>query len=299
MPIPESQLATWSNYHGTQKAIATHKVIRSTIEQGLDRIVDTYLQGSYRNHTNTWGKSDVDIVAELRSTFYYDIEQLSYREQQEFRASNGDSDYGWLEFRSDVIRVLTDRFGHQVDTTKKRCIEIDGSSDRMAADVVAAVEYRIYASFNSQTGGEYISGMRFLDLGTMQWVENFPKLHYENGATKNALHNTRQNYKPTIRMFKNARDKLINDGYLSTDLAPSYFVECLLYNVPDSCFLGTYREMYVQVLEWLEKQVEDDTLEDFCCQHGLGKLFGFSFVQWSDYKAISFIQQLRNLWDNW
>ena len=35
---------------------------------------DIYLQGSYQNDTNISGDSDVDVMLELKSTFYHDME---------------------------------------------------------------------------------------------------------------------------------------------------------------------------------------------------------------------------------
>ena len=49
-----------------------------------------YLQGSYRNYTNIRGDSDVDIVAELRSSFSPDLSILSQPEQAAFNAYYAD-----------------------------------------------------------------------------------------------------------------------------------------------------------------------------------------------------------------
>ena len=302
MPIPESQLDTWSNRGAQATAKKTHEHIQKTIANSefiTRKTVDTYLQGSYRNTTNIYGNSDVDIVAENKATFFYNIDLLSQLERERFHAAIGDSTYSWSTYRTELINALRNAYGWNVDESAKRCVKIEGSSGRLDADVVVAFPYRVYSRFNSVNDCKFEAGIRFQDQGSFEWIVNYPKQHYENGTSKNSLSKTQGNYKHTVRMFKNARQKLIRDGYISKDLAPSYFLECLLFNVPDYCFIGTYREKFLQVLKWLENQITDDALGDFECQNRQDKLFGFSFVQWREYKAKALVEQLRNLWDGW
>jgi len=56
MPIPLSQLSTWSNQGGTTSAQQTHLSIRGLLENKYTGI-NTYLQGSYRNSTNIYGST--------------------------------------------------------------------------------------------------------------------------------------------------------------------------------------------------------------------------------------------------
>lgn len=302
MPIPEAQLDTWSKIAPRKTAKKTRDSIRKTIYESTylaGRGKSVYLQGSYGNSTNIYGKSDVDLVAELTSTYFYNIDQLSEREKKLFRKSLNGASYSLNEFRNDVIDSLRDKYGDAVDESHSRCIKVEEGSNRQPADVLVCQQYRIYTRYESPNDCDITYGVKFQDQGNGQWIVNFPKQHRDNGSDKNSLSRTSQKYKPTVRMLKNAREKLINDGYIDSKLAPSYFVECLLYNVPDPCFSGTYREKFSQVLEWLEEQISDDALNDFCCQNEQGKLFGYSFVQWRDYKATTFVQQLRDLWDDW
>jgi hypothetical protein len=46
--------------------------------------------------------------------------------------------------------------------------------------------------------------------------------------------NARERYKSTVRMFKNARNEMDERGIFDKGDAPSYFIECLLWNVPNS-----------------------------------------------------------------
>ncbi len=56
----------------------------------------------------------------------------------------------------------------------------------------------------------------------------------------------------------------------SKDGAPSYFIECLLHNVPDHLFARKLAPTYVGILDWLETA----KIEGFQCQNGQAPLFG-------------------------
>ena len=53
-------------------------------------------------------------------------------------------------------------------------------------------------------------------------------------------------------MFRAARNRLVDDGVLTKDDALSYFVECLLYNVPNQLFKPKLAPIYTGTLDWLK-----------------------------------------------
>lgn len=72
MPIPESQLETWSHQGSLTQSRDTYATVKRALETagtnftGYDFKV--FIQGSYCNHTNTYSESDVDVVIRLDST---------------------------------------------------------------------------------------------------------------------------------------------------------------------------------------------------------------------------------------
>ena len=80
---------------------------------------------------------------------------------------------------------------------------------------------------------------------------------------------------------------------MSPSPAPSYFIECLLYNVPDALFKPKLAPTYTGILGWL-KTAE---LDGFQCQNGKVELFGPGREQWSVSKAQAFVKALRELWE--
>ncbi len=155
-------------------------------------------------------------------------------------------------------------------------------------DCLVCKQHRRYTSYSS-----YVEGVTFLALRDKRWIVNYPKEHYKNGAVKSAR--TWDRYKRTVRMFKNARNRLVSTGRISPDLAPSYFVECLVYNAPDSAFQYSFRETYRSIVNWV---VQND-LDWLICQNGQQWLSGPSSEQWSVEDAKAFANGLASLWNNW
>jgi hypothetical protein len=77
MPIPESQLGTWSHQGSVTQSKDTYTTIKRALEAPevpyAGRSFESFLQGSYGNDTNVYADSDVDIVMKLNSTFYKDL----------------------------------------------------------------------------------------------------------------------------------------------------------------------------------------------------------------------------------
>jgi len=143
MLVDESRLESWSNQGGTQASIKTHEAIREALLSS-DRFknirYEIFLQGSYKNHTNIRGDSDVDIVVKSEEAFYCNLSE------QEKRILNiQPARYGFYAFRSDVLDILKNRFGGLVEEGNKAVqIAFDRSSGYVPADVVVSIDYFHY-----------------------------------------------------------------------------------------------------------------------------------------------------------
>ncbi len=191
MAIPESQLNTWSH----QGAIVTAKSTADSIKNALDTYegwpngieYEIYLQGSYKNSTNIYGDMDVDVVAQLNSTFY---SNLTDEEKRLLGLSS--ASYAWNDFRTNVSRALTDYYGISEVTEGNKSIKLKGNNGRLPADIVVCAQYRKYRSVKSY---DYVEGMTFWTRYGGRQIINYPKLHYENGVTKHQ--NSNNWYKPS------------------------------------------------------------------------------------------------------
>ncbi len=93
----------------------------------------------------------------------------------------------------------------------------------------------------------YKQGIAFYLSDERRWVVSFPQQHHARGLKKEKATNKR--FKRATRMFKAARNRLVDKKVLTKDAAPSYFIECLLYNVPDQLFRDKLAPTYTGILE--------------------------------------------------
>lgn len=297
MSIPEFQLITWTHQGAIGKSRDTHESIRTALDShawpaGVR--FDVYLQGSYKNDTNIRADSDVDVVVQLSSWFKPDTSLLSAWEAYLCNTAFTTATYGMDEFREEVLKALRSYYGLLAVSQGRKAIQLVGTSYWLPAHVVVCAQYLRYTRFLSQADQDYLEGIAFYVPAEARWVINYPKHHYENGVYKNAR--TAGSYKPTMRLFKNARKYLVNNFKITDDLAPSYFLECLLHNVPDACFGTNYQETYCAVLGWLQGAHAAGMYPSFLCQNGIVHLFGASDAQWSVDMAIALVWKLASLW---
>jgi len=304
MAIPQAQLETWANVGATGAPALTHMSIRYALETAGTSVVrgrnlDVFLQGSYRNATNIRTDSDVDVVVLSHEAFTRDTARLiavqREAEARDFALLPG-ATYPWADFRRDVLASLRAYYGAAGVREGNRAIEVDGGNGRLTADVVPAIEHRVYTSYGVTLAvpRTHVDGIAFWDRAGNQ-VVNFPKQHIDNGQAKNALGRANGNYKPTVRMFKNARRYLVERGRLGQVVAPSYFVECLLYNVPDALFVADRQVAMRGILQWLNNA--NKLL--FWCQNGQVLLFGLTATQWTMPNADALIAAMTTMWNDW
>ncbi len=65
------------------------------------------------------------------------------------------------------------------------------------------------------------------------------------------------------RVLKNLRNRLVEDGDLKSGIAPSYYLEGLLYNVPVDKFEKSYEDCFVNAINWIQN--EADKAKFACC----------------------------------
>lgn len=143
MGLSESQLQTWSNQGATTNSQKTYASIKSALgayQWPSEFSYDTYLQGSYRNSTNTRGNSDVDVVAQLTSSFRYSLSDLNESQQRAFHASYPAASHGWTEFRDHLEQALVSYYGRGKVQSGRKCLTVQ--TPYLEADVLACQSYR-------------------------------------------------------------------------------------------------------------------------------------------------------------
>jgi hypothetical protein len=297
MAIPSSQLETWSHQGSVTESSSTYQTIRTALTDSkavyADKSFNVFLQGSYGNGTNIYAESDVDTVIRLDSIFRGDVRQLPADQQAAYhQAYPGSAGYTFGEFNKGVITRLTNAFGADAITQGNKAIAIKANGSRRSADVIACYQYRRYTRFKNATDNAYISGIIFPSSWSGEII-NYPKLHAENLTTKQQA--TSKWFKPIVRIVKNMRKKMVKDGTIANDVAPSYYIEGMLYNVPNSKFGTGYGDSFVNSLNWL---LETDRTKLTCANEQYW-LLGTSSVQWTATKCDQFLNSLVKLWNNW
>lgn len=293
MAIPEAQLVTWSHQGSVTQSASTYQSIKQTLESVhasyAGKSFRVYLQGSYGNDTNVYAESDVDVVIELSTTFYHDVETLEPSQQQSFHANYHAATYSLYEFKNEVLAHLRSVYGQGVKAGDK-AIFIPGSGNRRDADVIVAAEYRKY---QGGSGNTYTQGICFWNSKGVQII-NYPKLHSANATRKHQA--TGSWYKPTVRVMKNLRRKLVADGRLEDGIAPSYFIEGLIYNVPNEKFGYSFDSTMVDSINFLltaDRSKFEVVNEQYYLLHPT------SPVTWRAEKCTAFLNAARDLWQNW
>lgn len=290
MAIPEDQLETWSHIGAQTTAKQTHESVRNAIDSYKfpDGILnDKYLQGSYKNDTNIFADMDVDLVVCMTSSFY---SNLTNEQKEQLRLTS--SQYHFSDFKKDILSALYDYYDDRKVKEKNKAIQVVKPTGTLNCDVVVCAEYRFYTNDLSS----YYEGITLWTTDGIQIV-NYPTRHYHNGVSKHQ--NTNSWYKPAIRIFKNIRNNLVDSKAIIKKDAPSYFIECLLYNVPNNLFGTNYYSTTYNILDYLGNSRDNGLLEKFQCQHDLYDLFGTSNTQWDINAAKNFINKAIGFWNDW
>lgn len=293
MPISESQLETWSHQGSIQQSSGTYQTVRSALLNQKaayrDKDFEVFLQGSYGNDTNIYAESDVDTVIRLDSIYGYDTSALPPNQQAAFQQAFSSATYSFGEFNAGVVSRLSNAFDAANVTSGNKAIRIKPNGTRRSADVVVCYQYRRYIRFISPSDQEYVPGVIF-PTASSGTIINYPKRHSDNCTAKHQATNSW--FKPTVRIFKNMRSKLVEDGKLNKDTAPSYYIEGMLWNVPSDKFGKSYGDTFCNCVRWLYQT--DRT--KLTCANEQYWLLGNSNVQWSATNCDLFLDALVRLW---
>lgn len=194
--------------------------LQNYIQELLGDTHHTFLQGSYRNDTSTSDISDVDIVAVRVNTYSGTHSSVV--------VSNS---IMWDQIFSEIEAKLKNQSKYSWTVERKdKCIEVKTSSFK--ADVVPAVQVERDVKNDNITIYSFKSDLEKI---------NFPTTHYSNGVAKHT--STKQNYKPTVRMFKN----WALNHFEGLDIVSSYQVESLVYNSKDEKFCNDPATSFILV----------------------------------------------------
>lgn len=247
MKFSEDQLITWSRPVSTtedQKCNNAIDQITAALRDKFGSAVSIFLQGSYRNNTNVRQNSDVDIVMRYDGVFYPDLQRLSESDKATYNAQKQSADYTFRQLKVDTESALKSAFTNEVER-KNKCINVKGNSNRISADVIPCFVLTRFSTLETVEA----EGIKFYS-DTWEEIISYPNQHYSNGTEK--TNRTYRLFKRMVRILKVINNQLIDQGKISDKLVSSFFIECLVYNVPDEEFIsrnysGTLRNVIVKI----------------------------------------------------
>ncbi len=236
------------------------------------RNIEVFAQGSYRNGTNVRAKSDVDVCVRCTDVCFLDLPE-GYS-----KSSFGlvDATYSYDEFKNDVERALKSYLGADAISRGKKAFDLHANTYRVDADVVPTFEHRRYTVSNGTS--RYLSGTELHPDGGGRIV-NWPQQNYENGTAKNGLTNTR--FKKLVRILKRLRDEMAAERNAAAEPIPSYLIECLVWNVPNTAFAA---EEYAENLRAILAHLYTHTQGDESCR------------EWGEVNELKYLFRTSQPW---
>ncbi|MFC2060028.1 nucleotidyltransferase [Chloroflexota bacterium] len=282
MPITGKILGSWSHHNSAMASKQAHVSIRNALAAysgwAKDAQYEIFLQGLYKNATNLRRDSDVDVVVQLSAIVQPRVVAIR-GSQLEQDQSHKVAYQRWQSFREQVLNALKATYGTKAVTSRHKSLKLVKGKIPAAADVVVTLHYE--------------NGLAFYLPSQHRWVVSYPRQHYERGLEKEEATNNR--FKRTIRMFKAARNHLVENHAIKEGTAPSYFIECLLYNVPNDLFKDNFGQTYSGIVDYLKNA----NLQQFKSQNGVRQLFGQSKDLWNVGEAKKFVLALERMWRKW
>lgn len=298
MPVPEGQLETWSHQGSIAQSASTYQIVRNVLNDGSapfsNRSFDVFLQGSYGNDTNVYKDSDVDILIRLNGLFYYDLSALTESARATFHAAHpGKASYTYREFHTDVLSWLQQRFGLLSTTAGGKAIYVKGDGSRRDADIVPCAKFRRYRAASNGADLVYDEGICLFPRGGSR-IDDFPRQHRDNCTAKHQATSFR--FKPAVRIVKNMRNRMIELDLVKDGLAPSYFLEGMLWNVPNGLFVASHFDTIVGALNWV---IQSDKSK-LVCANGLQWLArDNSPASWRVADLEAFLAAVTKYWNDW
>lgn len=287
MSADEDQLTVWAKPPSEteeEKCRSAVDRITKAITSKFGSSVSIFLQGSYKNRTNVKKDSDVDIVVRHNDYYFGNTFYLTESEKQLYNQIPN-ATYTFNDFKNDIQKLLEEEFEYGEVERKDKCIKIWGSSYRVNADVVPCFVHKRLQThdFASDEGIELITDKN-------EHIISFPQQHFDNGTKKN--NDTDTFFKSVVRILKNVRNNLVDQGTILDKAMPSFFLECLVWNVPDSNFAkNTFIEATKSIIYniWSDMGNTSKAYSYFEVNH-LKKLFGDN-INRIPLQARSFMEQ--------
>ncbi|MSQ30592.1 MAG: hypothetical protein EXR64_00990 [Dehalococcoidia bacterium] len=282
----DSLLVAWEPPADHAPGQRTFEVVRDALLASpalAARNVRVYLQGAHASDTLIRADEPVDVVIESGTAYLTGYTpHVSDLTRQSIEGDGTAGSWDYWQFRGEVQAALQAAFPGAVRDGRHALRVMHTSLSVTApgppAEVIAALPYRHYSGL-----GGWTAGITYFTRGFEQ-VVHYPRLHRDNGALKDR--ETEGRYRATVRTARQMRDYLQDVLALERGRVPSYFLECLLWNVPARTYAA---EAPGPRMQQVVRYLEGAYLPAFEQQHMIESLFGPTPSQWTTSDARLFI----------
>jgi hypothetical protein len=181
--------------------------------------------------------------------------------------------------------VLENTFGKTEVVRNDKCIDVKENTYRVNADVVPCYKYKKFRTPYDVS----IEGIQlFTDKGVK--IVSFPDQHFNNGQNKNVQ--TSRMYKSVVRILKNIENELVDQGEINKEFMSSFFLECLVWNVPNADFNATtYYQATRSIIARVYNDMKDQQIPSRYTEvNGLKPLFSSGHPNRTPLHAQQFMQ---------
>ena len=294
MPIPEAQLKEWSQRGPTDAAEgALAQVTRAMGGVDVKRYgrPDVSLTGPYASEVNIDG-DEPDVLVLFRDVFYPDVSGLNAHDRAIYDSERSTGRFSIADARAHVQSLLLRHFGDENVRLGATAIRLD-LPDGPGVNVYAACGHKYFYTFPSRPASRFVEGIVYTDYQGREVVD-YPAQHAANGAAKAQQCS---GFRPAVRVMRRLASHLADAGKLHPGTWSPYFVECMVYNVPNSSFYTTLESTVLSVLmHWSSGKARWD---EWLQQNQVVKLFGPKERQWDKAQAEAFVDACRSAFDSW
>jgi len=196
--------------------------------------VDVYLHGSYANKSNIYFPSNMEIMVELTTTKRFSPEEVSLEGNYFIDVP---LEFGPKEFRALFTEMMQNLVGDKITERPKSLRLSELEKIKHDIDITPCLSFHHY-QHNDKKEVNRTRGILLHDTDIGRNIVSFPRLHSQNGFDKDKI--TDGNFKRMVRVFKTLHHLNVNEfSFTESSTGKGYFVECLLYNVPNELFIDS------------------------------------------------------------
>lgn len=252
--------------------------------------VTIYLQGCYACKTNTRFQSKLEVIVELSKTREYNYETMT-RNDMKFRDNffiDFDHYFDVHHFKNILASEIAKILNVKTKTGTTTIIIPAFGNLQHSIDIFPCFKYKYFRPEGGSIRAKLVYDERLEEHFLM-----FTNLHAVNGNLKDTM--TQGNFKRMVRLMKNLvaisarEDNIIH-------FVRGYYIECLLYNVPNEMYLtknGNLLSIFLKIINWLNFA----NLDDFVCQNQIWSLWGNADGFWYQSAARQFINDVIEFYE--